>query len=169
MIARGILKNWNLIADGRGYAGNLETYTPPALALATEEFRAGGMDAAVDLDMGMEKLEASFTLTGYDPEVLILFGIEAGADGVQLTARGATEDPDGRVHAEAHYMRGTITRLAQSAWTTGESAKIEITVALRYYRHEHDGRVLHEIDVPNMVRIVNGTDRLAEQRKAIGL
>lgn len=169
MIARGILKNWNLIADGRGYAGNLETYTPPELALATEEFRAGGMDAAVDLDMGMNKLEASFTLTGYDPEVLILFGIEVGGSGVQLTARGATEDIDGRIHSEAHFMRGTITRMAQGAWKAGESTKVEITISLRYYRHEHDGRVLHEIDVPNMARVVNGVDRLAAQRKAIGL
>lgn len=169
MIARGILKNWNLIADGRGYAGNIESYSPPDLSLATEEFRAGGMDAAVDLDMGMEKLEASFTLTGYDPEVLILFGIEVGSAGVQLTARGATEDPDGRVHSEAHYMRGTITKMTQGAWKAGESSKIEVTVSLRYYRHEHDSRVLHEIDVLNMVRVVNGTDRLAAQRKAIGL
>ena len=42
-------------------------------------------------------------------------------------------------------------------------------LAVRYYRFEHGGEVLHEIDVDNMIRIVDGTDRLAEQRAALGI
>lgn len=56
MAARDILKNFNLFVDGRGYAGNVSEYTPPNLAVQTEDHRAGGMDAPIALDMGMEGL-----------------------------------------------------------------------------------------------------------------
>ena len=60
-----VLKNMNLFVDGRGYAGVVDELTPPKLTMKTEEHRAGGMDAPVELDMGMEKLEASFSLKKY--------------------------------------------------------------------------------------------------------
>ncbi|AMW35750.1 hypothetical protein HEQ62_10815 [Haematospirillum jordaniae] len=41
MAARDVLKNINLFVDGRGYAGQLSEYSPPSLALVTEDFRAG--------------------------------------------------------------------------------------------------------------------------------
>ena len=50
-----ILKNMSLFVDGRGYAGNVDELNLPKLALKTEEFRGGGMDAPIEIDMGMEK------------------------------------------------------------------------------------------------------------------
>jgi P2 family phage contractile tail tube protein len=40
---------------------------------------------------------------------------------------------------------------------------------LRSYKYTQGGRTINDIDIPNMVRIVNGTDRLAAQRNAIGI
>ena len=57
-----ILKNFNLFIDGRGYVGKCEEVNPPKLSIKSEEYKAGGMDAPIAIDMGMEKLEASFTL-----------------------------------------------------------------------------------------------------------
>jgi hypothetical protein len=87
MAAEDILKYLNLIVDGRGYAGKIEEYNPPDLTLATEEFRGGGMDVPIDIDMGLEKLTCSFVLTSYTADVLALWGVKIGAP-VQLTARG---------------------------------------------------------------------------------
>jgi UDP-N-acetylmuramoyl-L-alanyl-D-glutamate--2,6-diaminopimelate ligase len=53
-----ILKNFNVFVDGRGYAGKIDEITLPKLTIKTEEYRAGGMDIPVSIDMGMEKLEA---------------------------------------------------------------------------------------------------------------
>ncbi|SMG63879.1 Phage major tail tube protein, partial [methanotrophic bacterial endosymbiont of Bathymodiolus sp.] len=55
-----ILKNMALFVDGRGFAGNVEELTLPKLTLKTEEFRNGGMDAPIEVEMGMEKLESEF-------------------------------------------------------------------------------------------------------------
>ena len=42
-------------------------------------------------------------------------------------------------------------------------------MAVRYYKLDHDGTVVHEIDVDNMTRVINGTDRLEAQRTALGI
>jgi len=168
MAARDILRNFNLFVDGRGYAGNVSEYSPPALAVQTEDFRAGGMDAPIALDMGMEALEASFVLTAYDFDVLQLFGIIAG-ENVNFTARGAVESYDGSVKPAVHRLRGKVTRVERATWSPGQAAPLTITIRCDFYAEELDGRELHKIDVPNMVRIINGVDQLADRRAALGL
>ena len=40
---------------------------------------------------------------------------------------------------------------------------------MKYYSYDQDGEVVHEIDIENMVRIVNGKDMMAATRSAIGM
>lgn len=168
MAAEDILKYLNLIVDGRGYAGKIEEYSPPDLQLSTEEFRGGGMDAPVDIDMGQEKMTCSFVLTSYDADVLALWGIKDGS-AVQLTARGSLESLDGTSKPVAHHMTGKLTHVARGTWGSGKKPSLTCTVSLRYYREVHNQRTINEIDVINMVRIVDGVDQLAAHRANIGL
>lgn len=168
MAARDVLKNINIFVDGRGYAGQVQDFTPPPLTLQTEEFRAGGMDAPIDLTMGMEKLETSFNLRAYDSDVLALFGVREGTS-VPFTARAALESFDGTVKAVVLKMRGKITSIDAGTWTPGELGSLNVTMTLTYFKQEHDGQVIHEIDVENMVRVINGTDALADIRAALGM
>lgn len=168
MAARDLIKNFSLFVDGRGYAGQVTEYNAPELALVTEDFRAGGMDAPVAIDMGMEGLETSFTIAAYDADVLALYGVAEGAS-VPLTARGAAESYDGTVKAVIHNMRGRIVRISSATWSGGAQAGLTITMRLDYYRQTINDVVIHEIDVVNMIRMVNGVDRLAQQRAAIGI
>lgn len=168
MAARDILKNINLFVDGRGFAGQIQDVTPPVMTLQTEEFRAGGMDAPLDVTMGMEKMEASFNLRAYDRDVLSLFGVVEGSN-VPLTIRAALESYDGTVKPVVMSMRGKITSMDPGTWTPGELPSLNVTLTLSYFKQEHDGRVIHEIDVENMVRIINGTDALAQIRAALGM
>lgn len=168
MAARDVLKNINLFVDGRGYAGEVESITPPPLTLQTEEFRAGGMDAPVDVTMGMEKMEASFALRAYDSDVLSLFGVVEGGS-VPLTFRGALESYDGTVKSVLMNMRGKITGIDPGTWTPGELASLTVTVSLNYFKQTHDGKIIHEIDVMNMVRVINGVDALSAIRSALAI
>lgn len=168
MAARDVLKNINMFVDGRGYAGQVESVTPPTLTLQTEEFRAGGMDAPIDVSMGMEKLEASAALRSYDSNVLALFGVQNGAS-VPLTFRGALESFDGSVKAVVMNMRGKITSMEPGTWTPGELSSLGLTFSLTYFKQTIDGKVIHEIDVENMVRIINGVDTLAAIRSALAM
>jgi P2 family phage contractile tail tube protein len=163
--AAQILKNFNLYVDGRGYAGNVEEVQLPALNIAGEEYRAGGLDIPVDLDMGMDKLEASFRITKWESDIEKLFGTGY----INLTFRGALEDLDGTVRACVVKLRGKIHGIESEAVTPGAKAARSYRVPLVGYTYIIDGETIHDIDVLNMKRIINGVDRLAEQRKAIGI
>lgn len=163
-----ILKNMALFADGRGYAGNVEELTLPKLTLKTEEMRNGGMDAPIEVEMGMEKLESEFTLTRFDRQALGLFGLASG-NTVPLTIRGAIVSDDGKQSPVVVNLQGMIRELDPGSWKPGEKATLKFMVSIRYYRLTVDGAVIHEIDIPNMIRIIDGVDQLAPTRLALGL
>ena len=162
-----ILKNFNLFIDGRGYAGKVEEVNLPKLGIKTEEFRAGGLDAPVFVDMGMEKIETSFTLLEYDKDVLKQFGLVSG-NAVQITLRGAIQD-DTTVSAVIVKLRGMYTEMDMGKLAAGDKATLQCTLACRYYSLEIAGEQLIEIDVDNMTRVIGGVDKLVDIRKALGI
>ncbi|EGG94657.1 phage major tail tube protein [gamma proteobacterium IMCC1989] len=164
-----VLKNMNLSVDGKGYAGVIEEIVLPKLTVKTEEFRGGGMDTPVKLDMGMEALEISFTLKKFDKGLLTRFGLGNGKR-VQLTVRGGlSSDGDGSEIPLTINLQGMITEMDFGTWKAGENAMVKATVSLRYYKLTLDGEELHEIDIANMIRKIDGFDYLAITRKNIGL
>lgn len=168
MAARDIRKNFNVFVDGRGYAGQSDEINPPKLTLQTEEFRAGGMDAPIDITMGMEKMVTDFSLMAYDRNVLALFGVTEGAR-VPLVLREQLESFDGTTTAVVHTMRGKITELDSGTSKPGNLTPLKVTMSLTYYKMQHGDQVVHEIDAENMVRIINGVDILAAARNALGI
>jgi P2 family phage contractile tail tube protein len=167
-VASDIRKNFNLFVDGRGFAGQVDEVNAPKLTAKTEDYRAGGMNAPVKLRMGMEAMDADFSMHKYDKDVLALFGITATQD-VQFTLREALESYDGTVTPVAHYMRGTVTEMDPGSSKAGEVAPIKVSLNLNYYKLEHGGKVIHEIDLVNMIHIVNGVDQMAAQRAALAM
>jgi uncharacterized protein len=163
-----ILRNFSLYVDGIGYAGRVTEATPPTLSIQTEEFRAGGMDAPAEIDMGMEALELSFTLAEYDPAVLRQFGL-LDQNAVQVALRGAMVDNGTAATPIVVNGTGHFKEYDPGNFAAGEATEASFTMGLRYYRLTIDGGVVHEIDVENMVRVINGADQLAGIRAAIGI
>jgi len=168
MAAKNVLKNLNLFIEGRGHAGQLVDFTPPKLTLKLDEFRGGGMDAPVELDMGMDKLTATGTLKGFDPSVLALWGVVNGQS-TRVVARGALEDFDGTVRPVVYTMAGRFTEMDHGTHKPGETSELKFSVSCVYYRYEHNGQTITEIDVQNMTRVINGVDQLKAKRQALGL
>ncbi len=162
-----ILKNFNLFVDGRGYAGRAEEVTPPKLTIKTEEIRAGGMDAPIAVDLGMEKLECQFNLIEYDAELLKQFGLVSG-NAVQLTLRGALVD-DTTTTPMIINVRGMFTEVDMGKFKAGDKATMQCSVACQYYSLDIGGSRIIEIDINNMTRVIDGVDQMAEIREAIGL
>lgn len=168
MAARDIRKNFTMWVDGRGYAGQVDEFNPPKLTLVTEEFRAGGMDIPIDLTMGMEKMTCDWSMKSYSRDVLALFGVKEGAI-VPVTVREALESFDGTVTTVVRNCRGKITELDEGTSKPGEAAVLKITMSLVYYKMTHGGRVIHEIDAENNVRIIDGVNQLADINSALGI
>ncbi|KWC72019.1 MULTISPECIES: phage major tail tube protein [Burkholderia] len=162
------LHNCNAFIDGRGYAGRATSVTPPKLKIKTDDFRAGGMDATVKIDQGMEALDASFAMSTMEYEVLRFFGlVDQGAfNGV---FRAGFKDRSGKTKAVAVYMRGMLYEVDPGEWKPGDKVDAKYSVSCDYYKMEIDGAIVHEIDVFACKRVINGVDQLADMRKALGM
>lgn len=163
-----VLKNFNLFVDGRGYAGLVSELELPELSIQEEEYRGGGMDVPVKLDMGQEAMEATFKLADPDENALRLWGLADGG-AVQFTARGALQRDGEAVVPIVVNLRGSIPKLAMGSWKAGDPSETDFTMSVRYYRYNQGGEDLIEIDAINMIRKVGGVDQLQGIRQAIGV
>ena len=162
------LKNMNLFNDGVSFVGVATEVVLPTLTRKLEEYRGAGMNGPVDADLGMEKLTVEHTYGGIVRELFMQFGITR-ADGVLLRFAGAYQrDDTGEVDAVEIVVRGRHEEIDMGKGKPGDDTEFKFKTAISYYKLSMNGAVLVEIDVQNMVCIVNGVDRLAELRAAIG-
>lgn len=163
------LKNMNLFNDGVSYVGQIEEVVLPTLTRLMEEWRAGGMNAPIKTDHGMEALSMEWTCGGLMREPLQQFGITRH-DGVQLRFAGAYQrDDSGDVDAVEITVRGRHSAIDKGSAKPGDNTQFKVTTECSYYKLTINGATMIEIDLINMIEIVNGEDRLADQRSAIGI
>ncbi|MBH3134032.1 phage major tail tube protein, partial [Serratia marcescens] len=75
----------------------------------------------------------------------------------------------GEVSAVEVVMRGRHKEIDFGEYKQGEDTETKVSTECTYFKLTVDGKELIEVDTVNMVEKVNGVDRLAEHRKAIGL
>lgn len=162
------LVNMNLFVDGKGFAGVVGELNLPKVKRKSEEYRAGGMDGPVKIGMGIELMEASFSLMGMSAEALAGFGL---ADDTNFNAsfRGAYKDQKGEIVPVVATLRGMVDEVDPGSWKPGEKAETKVTIACSYYKLEVDGSTVYELDPVGCVRTINGTDEAAKERAAIGM
>ena len=163
------LKNFNVFNDARSCLGEAEEIKLPKLSRKFDDYRGGGMDGEVGIDLGQEKLEMETTYAGFVEQVFTQYGITNIA-GVGLRFAGAYQrDDTAAVQAVEVVVRGRHQEIDPDTAKAGDKGKTTVKSRLTYYKVSVDNKTLVEIDLLNMIYIVNGKDMLAEQRKAIGL
>lgn len=163
------LKNFNLFNEGQSYLGKVAAVTLPNLTAQMEEWRGAGMDAPVDIDLGMEKLEMEWTAGGWLPDALKQFGV-LNASGVGLRFTGAIQaDDTEQVKAVEVVVRGRHSEIAFGESEPGGDTTHTYTTTLSYYKLTIDGEVIHEIDVLGMIKKIGGVDRMEGIRNALGI
>ncbi|AJQ93231.1 phage major tail tube protein [Gynuella sunshinyii] len=173
MLVPKVLKNFNLFIAGQGYAGRIQQITLPKLTLRTEEYRLGGLDTGVKIDMGMEPMECELILSEYDAELIRRFGIphadmrvinyfgasNGSVELLPLEIRGALSDED-QVMPLKINASGSITELDMGQWQPGQQTQLRLHLSLRYYRLELNQETLIEIDVDNRERKIAGKNQI---------
>lgn len=159
------LKGFTAFVDGFGLLGRLAGGTVPKVKIKTESHRDGGMDGEVDLDFGMDKMEAGLSFSDYDPNLLKA----VGRRDVPIVLRGSLEGVDGTSKAVVATMRGLIHEVDPGEWKAGEP-KIEAKLNLTpdYYRLTIGGEEIYDIDILGGVRRIGGVDQLAQRRANLG-
>lgn len=163
-----VLFETNLFMGGISFSGDVPSVTLPKLTVKTDSFRGGGMGGEIEMDMGLEKLEASFVTTGVRRESMKYFGL-ADQTSCNAVFRGAFKALGGKVTPVIATMRGMLKEIDMGDWKPGDKAESKYALALQYYKLEVDGRVMYEIDMVNCVRVIDGVDQMAEVRSALGL
>lgn len=156
------LININAYGDGVSYLGHIAEFEEPKLAIATEDYRGGGMLGPVKQDMGLEAQEATMTMGGHVAALIKKFGVTA-VDGVQLRLVAAYRADDGTpAQGVEIYLGGRFSEIDLGKAKPGEGTEHKYTIPVAYYRREVDGVVEVEIDMVNGVFLVDGVDRYAE-------
>jgi hypothetical protein len=164
---RHVRKNFNVFLDGKGYAGQAEEFNAPKLTLKTDDFQGAGMMGPASITMGHEKLETDFSLIAYDADAWATFSVNEG-DEVTFTVRELLESVDGTQAGAVHVCRGKVKEIDGGTSKAGEKASMKISMDCTYYRQTIDGRVVHEVDVLNMVWVKDGVDLLEKARSILG-
>ena len=163
-----VLYDTNLFMGGISFSGDVPSVTLPKITVKTDSFRGGGMGGEIEMDMGLEKLEASFATNGIRREVLKNFG---AFDQTSFNAsfRGAFKGHKGAITGAVATLRGGLREVDPGEWAPGAKAEFKYAVDVTYYKLEIDGRVMFEFDPINSVRIIDGVDQLADVRNVLGL
>lgn len=156
------LKNMNAFVDGESYIGVIAEYEEPALAIATEEWRGGGMIGPVMIDMGLEAMKATLKMGGHEARLIRKFGTTQ-VDGVRLRLVGAYQQDNGASpQAVEVVLGGRFTEINTNTAKPGEDTEHDYTVPVAYYRRVVDGRPEVEIDMVAGTYIVDGVNRYEE-------
>ena len=166
------LKNFGIFNDAESYIGQAAEVTIPKLGRKLESFRGAGMNGPVKVDLGMsdDGIQFEFKIGGLDLLSVRQYA-NASVSGVQLRFAGAYQrDDTGEVVAVEIVCRGRFKELDRGTLKAGDNTQAKVSMVNTYYKETINGRVMHEIDLINMVEIgPDGVDRMAEHRKAIGL
>jgi P2 family phage contractile tail tube protein len=163
------LINFALFVDGVSYRGEVPEVKLPELSRKLEDYRAGGMDGEIALDMGQEKMEAEIKGAGFLDGLTAKWGSRRH-DAVMLRFAGSlARDDEGGSQACEALMRGRLAKLDTGSQKAGDMTEQNYTYALSYYKLTVGGRVHFEIDLVNMICIVDGEDILANVRADLGI
>ena len=92
----------------------------PNLQEMYQDHHPGGSRVQIEVSVGIEKLEASFKLAGWDPDLLTQFGLGANARR-KYTAYGVIRDKRQGTAIEAKaIMEGRLGRVNPEAFQRGE-------------------------------------------------
>lgn len=164
-----LLKLMNVFNNGYSFQGVAEEVELPKLTMKSEDFRTGGMLGEVSANMGLEKLELTHKYAGLAPELFTGFATDSIDSELIRFAGSYQRDDTGDISAVEILMRGRHTELDTGNAKAGEKGETSIKTALTYYKLVVDGKELIEIDLINTVFKVEGKDRYAQHRAAVGL
>lgn len=166
-----ILKNMNMFYNGSSFAGMVPEITIPSIARKMENYRGGGMDGTVAIDLGMADDPISFEWKpgGLIDAVYDGFGAVTIDSEMIRWVGGYQDDGTGQIKAVEITVRGRHSTIEDGTQKPGEIGDRTVTTLCSFYQMTIDGREKIYIDVPNMVCRVNGIDRLAQMRAVLGI
>jgi len=163
-----LLRFHTVFVEGINYHLDIEDAQIPGMADQMEDFRGGGMDGAIDVELGIEKAKASMMMLSLNPALLQRAGLASGKR-TRVTFRGHTvsEFTDDEKDVLC-IVEGRISANPK-AWKSGSKTGVEYPISgISYYKLLIGGELMWERDIPNMIRRVGNIDQLLTARRSLG-
>lgn len=162
-----ILKDFNVFYNGASFIGQCMEFTRPKLSLKMEDYSAAGI-GPIKVFLGHEPLECEHNYGGHMEEILQDYG--GTLEGVMLRFSGAYQREDSEdVDQIEVVIRGRHQEIDSGSAKPGEKTEFKVKTACTYYKETINDKIIVEVDLLNKIFNVNGVDRYAEIRKAMGL
>lgn len=142
----------------------------PVLQALYADHHAGGARVAVEFEMGIQKFEPTFKLAGFDPDVLVQFGLGARLKHI-YTAYGHIRDKrTGRDIQSKAIMEGRLGKAEADAFTRGDVMGIEYALnELTHYELWFDEKAKIIWDFFENRWEVDGVDQNAVSNRMLGI
>lgn len=164
----GMLKNFDTFVNGDNFIGQIPEVSLGKISEKVESYRGGGMLGEVDVSMGLDKFEVEIKAGGPIRALMAQFGAVGIGATVFRFVGAYQEDVDGGVQAAELVVRGRMPELDPGSAKMGDKTEWSHKITGSYVKWTLGGVKLIEIDWMNCVYIVDGVDRYAEIRAAIG-
>lgn len=162
------LKLFQVLVDGKTTHGLAKSIKLPDPKRKFEDYRPGGFDSPVSIDVGGEALKAETVFAGLHLDSISAFGL-AVHNGSLVHYMGAYENQEtGLTDSVEVVMRGRHN-FDYPDGKTGEIGETKMSTVISYYKLVQNGKTRCEIDITKAIFMVDGNDRLKEARAAAGL
>jgi P2 family phage contractile tail tube protein len=163
--------NANIYLTGTGsLLGRAEEISLPDVKASMSDHKAIGMFGKLELPSGIDKMECKIKWNAIYPEVAKKFNDIFASREIQVrypienyTAQGRTGTVGARV-----AMTVLPKNIPLGNFKQHDNVELEQTFTVTYFKMEVDGVIVTEIDVLNNIYIVDGVDKLAAYRAALG-
>ena len=165
------LKMMDLFNEGNSYLGQTGEVTIPKLVRKFEDWRGGGMNGNVKIDLGLgdDITEFNWKLGGIDELIIEQWGAQTVSANMLRFAGSYQRDDTGETTAVEIVVRGRHEEIDFGNQKAGDDTETSVKTIWSYYKLSIDNVVKVEIDIPNMIEMVNGVDLNAKHRANIGL
>lgn len=161
-----VQKFFDVFDQNKSFLNQAKSIELPKLVRKMEDYKGGGMDGDIQIDMGQDKMECTITYVGKNNAAK-----EWGArthDAIYRRITAAYQDDDsGAIDAVEWEIRGRLIEIDEGNLEKGKMNEEKEKIAVTYYRKRVNGVTITEIDTVNMVCITNSIDRLAAFKAAI--
>lgn len=164
------LKMMDLFNEGESYLGQTGEITIPKLVRKLEDWRGGGMNGNVKIDLGLgdDITEFNWKLGGIDDLIIEQWGAPTVSANMLRFAGSYQRDDTGETTAVEIVVRGRHEEIDFGNQKAGDDTETSVKTIWSYYKLSIDNVVKVEIDIPNMIEMVNGVDLNAKHRANIG-
>ncbi|WP_368933315.1 phage major tail tube protein [Brevundimonas naejangsanensis] len=163
------LKDFVVHGEGQSFIGEAKSITRPPLELEGEDTRLSGMIAPIKLFNGLQALEFLHVYGGEIPALNASFGRHA-LDASQLRFTGVYQHGLQQGYDQVEItVRGRTYSFDPGSDEIGADGDVTYKTTCVYYKQVRNGRPEFEIDILNKVFRVAGVDRLAEERRLLGM